>query len=129
MRTICGIWLLLTGCSSQASETCGFPGASPTLIGELYFGRAGVTEAAWESFAADTLTSRFPDGFTALDAAGQWRQAPGQPIAREASKLVIVAAPDAQTTRDNLAAVMASYRSRFGQKSVGIVLDRKCAAF
>ncbi len=124
-------WPLLTGCTPvpAADTVCGFPGTAPMLVAELFFGRGNVTDAGWASFAADTLTAKFPDGFTVLDAAGQWREAPGQPIARENSQLVIVAAPDTQATRDRLAEAMALYRSRFDQKSVGLVLDRACASF
>jgi hypothetical protein len=130
MRLICVLgWLLLAGCSPQAPQACAFPGTSPMLVAELYFGRGNVPDAAWASFAADTLTARFPDGFTALDAAGQWREGPGQPIGREPSKVVIVAAPDTQATRDSIGDAMAAYRSRFDQKSVGLVLDRRCASF
>lgn len=99
------------------------------LVTELYLGRGDVSDAAWQQFAAAALAARFPDGFTVLDAAGQWRAAPGQPISREASKLVIVAAEDNAASRAGLEAVMAEYRKTFRQQSVGIILDRKCAAF
>ena len=99
------------------------------LVAELFFGRGNVSEAAWRQFAANTLTFRFPDGFSTLDAAGQWRSVPGRPISREASKLVIIAAEDNAASRAGLEAVMADYRKAFDQQSVGIVLDRRCAAF
>ena len=120
--------LLLAGCTPPP-QACTFPGTSPMLVAQLYFGRANIPDTAWAAFAADTLTPNFPDGFTALDAAGQWREAPDKPIEREPSKLVIVATPDTETTRGNLAAVIAAYRTRFGQKSVGLILDAKCASF
>ena len=99
------------------------------LVVELFFGRANVSDAAWQQFATQTLTVRFPDGFSTWDAAGQWRAAPDKPISREASKLVIIAADDSATSRARLEAVMADYRTRFNQQSVGIVLNRACAAF
>src|ERR1700712_4509101 len=120
--------LLLAGCTPPP-QACTLPGTSPMLVAQLYFGRADIPDTAWTTFAADTLTPGFPDGFTALDAAGQWREAPDKPIGREQSKLVIVAAPDTITTRDNLSAVIAAYRTRFAQKSVGLILDTKCASF
>ena len=120
---------LLTGCALRAPEACSFSGTSPMLVTELFFGRGDVTDAAWASFAADTLTKHFPDGFTVLDGVGQWRQAPGQPIAREGSKLVIIAAPDTETTREHLRDVITAYRAATGQKSVGLILETKCASF
>ena len=122
--------LALAGCASPAApQACGYPGTSPMLVAELFFGRGNVDDAAWAGFTADTLTERFPDGFTVLNAAGQWREAPGQPIGRENSQLVIIAAPDSQATRDNLRDLMAAYRSLFQQKSVGLILDTRCASF
>jgi hypothetical protein len=120
--------LLLAGCTPPPLA-CTFPGTSPMLVAQLYFGRANIPDNAWATFAADTLTPSFPDGFTALDAAGQWREAPDKRVEREPSKLVIVAAPDTATTRDNLGAVIAAYKTRFNQKSVGLILDTKCASF
>ena len=122
--------ITLAGCTAPAApQACSFPGTSPMLVAELFFGRTDVDDTAWAGFAEDTLTTRFPDGFTVLDAAGQWREAPGKPIGQERSQLVIIAAPDTQATRDNLQALMAAYRGRFHQKSVGLVLEAKCASF
>lgn len=127
------IWLLgtlwLAGCTPPAPQACTFPGTSPMLVAQLFFGRANVADPAWAAFAADTLTPRFPNGFTTLDAAGQWREAPDKPVEREPSQLVIAAAPDTETTRDNLSAVIAAYQTRFHQKSVGLILITKCALF
>ena len=126
-------WLLgtlwLAGCTPPVAQACTFPGTSPMLVAQLFFGRANVADPAWAAFAADTLTPRFPNGFTALDAAGQWREAPDKPVEREPSKLVIAAAPDTETTRDNLSAVIAAYQTRFHQKSVGLILSTQCALF
>jgi hypothetical protein len=65
---------------------------------QLYFGRAipgggEVDETAWTSFVAAELGPRFPDGFTVLDATGQWRAPETGAITRERTKLVEIAAP------------------------------------
>lgn len=119
--------LALTGCASPPN--CPYPGTSPMLVAQLYFGRADVADTAWSAFVSDTLTAHFPDGFTAVAARGQWREAPGQPIGQEASEMVIVAAPDTPATHQHLKDVMAAYRERFAQKSVGLILEPACAAF
>lgn len=119
--------LALAGCASPPD--CPYPGTSPMLVAQLFFGRGNVPDASWAAFAAGPLTENFPDGFTALDAAGQWREAQGQPIGHEPSQLVIVAAPDTPATREHLRTVMAAYRNRFAQKSVGLILEPSCAAF
>ena len=62
----------------------------------LFFGRSRqgvevVSDAAWDAFLADEITTRFPDGLTVLDAAGQWRDSSGT-VNRERAKLVIILA-------------------------------------
>ena len=110
------------------------------LVGELFFGRtiapayqrdlgATVTDAQWAAFTRDVLTPAFPDGMTRVDAEGQWRDPTTGVIAHQPSTLVIVAAPDTERTRRNLADVMAQYRTQFHQQSVGLILRRDCAAF
>src|SRR5437016_3726037 len=49
---------------------------------ELYFGRSipgggEVSAAEWQRFLADVVTPRFPNGFTIVDAAGQYREKKG----------------------------------------------------
>ncbi len=110
------------------------------LVAELFFGRsiaetyqgelgATVTDAQWAAFARSVLTPAFPDGLTAQDAAGQWRDPATGMISREPAMLVIVAAPDTQQTRRSLDEVMAQYRTRFHQQSVGLILRRDCTNF
>jgi hypothetical protein len=133
---VLGLAVLLCGCGADRPPVaaCDFPGTRPMLRAELFFGRGdpahpAVTDHDWTAFAADTLTPNFPDGLTQLDAAGQWRAGPGVPIEREASKAVIVVLDDTVASRAHLAAVTAEYRRRFHQTSVGLTLDRTCAAF
>ena len=72
------------------------PGTEAFAEYRLFFGRShgaveAVSEAAWRAFLADEVTSRFPDGLTVLDAAGQWREGSGA-IARERTKLLLILA-------------------------------------
>ena len=72
------------------------PGTEAFAEYRLFFGRSHgavevVSEAAWRGFLADEVTSRFPDGLTVLDAAGQRRAGSGA-IARERTKLLLILA-------------------------------------
>ena len=63
----------------------------------LFMGRSNqsgeaVDDAAWAAFLEDTVTPRFPDSLTVLDAQGQWRGSEGM-ILKERSKLLIILAP------------------------------------
>ena len=101
---------------------------------ELMFGRnmAGhhrVGEAAWARFLAREITPRFPDGLTVLDTAGQWRDPVGGCLAREPGKMVIIVTADDAPVGDRIAAIVAAYKQRFRQRSVGLVSHSVCAAF
>src|SRR5712671_5286382 len=101
---------------------------------ELMFGRniAGhlrVGEAAWSRFLAREITPRFPDGLTVLDAAGQWRDPVGGRLVREPSKMVIIVTADDAPARERIAAIVAAYKQRFRQRSVGVISRPVCAAF
>lgn len=110
------------------------------LVADLFFGRsiapayrrelgAAVTDVQWAAFMRDVLTPAFPDGLTAVDAEGQWRNPATGAISHQPSTLVIVAAPDTDATRRRLDDVMARYRARFHQQLVGLVLRRDCTNF
>ncbi len=100
---------------------------------ELMFGRntghLRVGDTAWARFLAREITPRFPDGLTVLDAAGQWRDPADGRVVREPSKLVVIVTPDNAPADDRIAAIVAAYKHRFRQKSVGIVTSPACAAF
>src|SRR6266849_2298239 len=101
---------------------------------ELMFGRniAGhlrVGEAAWSRFLAREITPRFPDGLTVLDAAGQWQDPIGGRMVREPSKMVIIVAADDAPARDRITAIVAAYKQRFRQRSIGVISRSVCAAF
>jgi Protein of unknown function (DUF3574) len=102
---------------------------------ELMFGRnvrghaGGVSDAAWARFVAREITPRFPDGLTVIDAAGQWRNPASGRLGREPSKLVIIVTAADARADDRIAAIVATYRQRFHQKSVGVVVSAVCAAF
>jgi hypothetical protein len=133
---LCGV---AAGCAAPA-PVCTAPASQAVLEAELFFGRsitqayrgelgANVTDAQWAAFEQEVLTPAFPDGLTTEDAEGQWRNPATGTIGHEKTKLVIVAAPDTEQTRRALDAVMAQYRTRFHQQSVGLILRRDCAAF
>ena len=91
----------------------------------LYFGLAledggEVSEEAWSAFLAEEVTPRFPDGFTVIDAYGQWRDPSlaDAPIIREKTKLLIVVHPGTVETDEAITEIKSLYKSRFDQKSV-----------
>lgn len=106
----------------------------PRLVAELLFGRnagsrVAVSEAAWRDFVRREITPRFPDGLAIIGATGQWRDPTSKRIVREPSKLVIIVLPGHGDDQARLAAVVAAYKSRFRQHSVGVIVQSACAAF
>jgi len=129
MRQALAAVLLL--CSPACfAQDCPVPLKS-MLRAELYFGRGipnrGVDDTQWTRFAAEVLTAQFPDGLTVLDGRGQWRD--GARIIRERSTVVIAVLPNGPQARERIAAAAEAYKTRFHQKSVGIVTQTVCAGF
>jgi uncharacterized protein DUF3574 len=123
--------IFLAGCNAPPPLVCS-GGTEPTLMAELIFGRnvgdqLRVSDEDWRRFVDDELTPRFPDGFTILDASGQWRS--GARILREPSKILVIALSGEREGRDRLAAAAAAYKRRFEQQSVITVLRPACVSF
>jgi len=105
------------------------------LVAELFFGRniagrAPVSEAEWDDFVARVVTPNFPDGFTVFDgASGQSRAPQRGAFEREAPKIVLAAAYPRSDLKDRIEAVREAYRTRFAQRSVGVLTRWECGAF
>lgn len=82
-----------------------------------------VDEARWQSFLADTVTPRFPDGLTVYRAQGQWRGASGQ-VEREDSRAVEILHADDAQGRQRIAEIAAEYKRRFKQEAVLVISTR-----
>src|SRR6516165_2278280 len=128
--------LLLAGCnvSSAPPYACLLPAEQRMLVAELFFGRGmkgrtPVSDAEWAEFAAQTVTPNFPDGFTAFDGDGQWRNPATGQIVSARTKVLIIAAPRTPDLALRLSSVMEGYKQRFRQQSVGIMTRDSCAAF
>ncbi len=145
MRTAALLLASLSGCAAPpalpkppspppAHYSCLLPAEQRMLVAELFFarglrGHAPVTDAEWAGFAAQIITPNFPDGFTVFDGQGQWRNPQTGHIARDPTKILMVAAPRTPDLARRLAAVIDAYKTRFHQQSVGIITRDSCAAF
>jgi hypothetical protein len=125
--------LALAACTPPPVQTaapmCAAP-LKPALQVDLYFGRGSagreVREAEWASSLNEEVTPRFPDGLSAFDVSGQYRNAQGT-IERERSKRLTVVVFDAPSHLAKVQAVVASYGRRHGQDSVLRVERAVCA--
>ncbi len=126
--------LLASGCAAGGDPVCPDGMNFFTEI-NVYFGLekgSGVTltEEEWQSFLADTVTPRFPDGLTVLDARGQWFDTTEGRLYRETTKLLNVLVPaDAADTGINAVRDIADdYKQRFEQQAVFYTSLPACAA-
>jgi len=120
--------LCLTAAGAQTPLQCS--GAQKSwLVADLLFGTSHVSEAGFARFLAREVTPRFPEGFTVLDARGQWRNPDNKKIARERSKVVMIAMPPDPGNEDRLAKIIEAYKIRFKQQSVGLIVRPACVSF
>ena len=120
--------LTLTACAQP--PVCTAP-LKPAVAIDLYFGRdieggGEITDAEWNAFLAEVVTSRFPDGLSVFDAAGQYREPSGR-VVRERSKRLAVVVFDAPAHRARIDEIIAAYKHRFGQYGVFRVEQPVCA--
>lgn len=120
------ISVLLAGCATHSLNP---PGDSPIqsatgswIKTELYFGRSieggsTVTDADWHAFVSSEISSAFPDGFTVIDAKGQWRDESSHVISED-SKVVIIVYIDTPEHQNALDRIVDAYKTRFQQRSV-----------
>jgi hypothetical protein len=127
----------LTACAAtrEALSPSACEIGAPAKMVQLFFGRSAasgirVSDAAWQAFVDGVVTSSFPEGFTVLDAQGLWRDPQTRNVMQEHSKLIVVSVPTATVSIPvRVAPIIAAYKARFSQQSVGVVVTDACAAF
>ena len=125
---------LLAGCAAAPPPSLCSPAetrAGCAVATQLFFGLSRpdggiVSDAEWRDFLADTVTPRFPAGFTILAGEGQWRAEGGTAIMRESSRILLIVHP-AGADDAAIAALIDAYKARFRQDSV-LRLDSKAIA-
>lgn len=91
---------------------------------ELYFGRSkpndgSVSDEDWTTFLAEVVTPRFPDGFTALKAIGQYREKSGRIISEPSEVLVFFYSKKTKNeSRTKIEEIRVAYLRKFEQESV-----------
>jgi hypothetical protein len=135
LRSLAAALLLLSvaGCAGVTPAVEPLPGSQAFLRSELYFGRlkpdgSVVTDAEWRAFVVEHVTPRFPDGFTVLDAVGQYRTRAGE-LKTEPTKVLVIAHPPESRARAAIQELRDAYRRLFQQESVLLIEIPARAAF
>jgi hypothetical protein len=125
--------LLAAGCAGAGPTVEPLPGTQALVRTELFFGRLKpdggvVTDAEWRAFVEEHVTARFPDGFTVLDALGQYRGRDGQIKVEPTKVLLILHGPEARP-RAAIQELRDLYRRLFQQESVLLIESPTRAGF
>jgi hypothetical protein len=100
---------------------------APTMVSDrLFFGRSipgggEVTEAQWNSFVAEVIVPRFPEGFALWRGSGHWMGDDGVAVSEQTCVLETFHRPGPAVDA-KLAEIARAYRQRFNQDAV--ILDR-----
>jgi hypothetical protein len=100
---------------------------------ELFLGQnigtmGRVSDEEWRRFLNEDVTPRYPDGFTVLEAVGQWRDPMGR-IISEPSRNLVVIVRDPAVDLPKISAIRDAYKARFRQDAVLFVQSQICAGF
>ena len=127
--------LLLSTAARAAADVIPCDGTlQAQQVAQLLFGRnvedrARVSEADFNSFVAKEVSPRFPEGFTVIDATGQWRDARRGTIVHEAAKIIEIVLPSGEDNRPKIEAIVEAYKQQFQQQSVGLIVAPACVRF
>lgn len=119
--------LALLAVPPGASASCPSHGVEMART-ELLFGAGRVSNTQWKAFLAHEVTTRFPDGFTALTGYGQWKM-PGGTVGRERSRVLLIWHVEGDAADAKLDAIRDAYKTRFHQLSVMRVDSTDCVSF
>lgn len=125
----------LAGCATAPAGSRPECGAlQNALRSELFFGMthrrgSALAEEDWEDFLATSVTSRFPDGLSVIEARGQWRNPATGMLVRQPARVLLIIHPDDAESDEALDALREDYKARFDQISVLRVTQPACAAF
>ncbi|MBK5373856.1 MULTISPECIES: DUF3574 domain-containing protein [unclassified Pseudomonas] len=111
--------------SSTLQGDASRPAQAQWLRTELYFsvgsidGKEGaVSPARWREFLDKEVTSRFPDGFTVLDAYGQWSDHGAKEPERLSTKVIVILHENSPKNAGNIEAIRLAYKRITGDLSV-----------
>ncbi len=107
----------LLGCDVELPlQTC-----TAGTLSRMYLGQdtptGPVTPAQWQRFVTEVVTPQFPNGFTVIDAKGQWRDADGT-IKHEDTRVLEIVHNDSPQLQARVRALAHAYKRTFSQQSV-----------
>ena len=89
-------------------------GTVKTLIFGRNIGTKGVvvSESQWQSLLTDSVSKRFPEGYTKIDSEGLWKGG------KEKSNAILFACSDTSENKEKLTQIVKEYCNKFNQDAV-----------
>jgi hypothetical protein len=127
----------LAGCANPqegAEVRCTASMGPPMLVFDLFFGRAvpargEVSDSEWHAFLNRVVTPNLPNGYTIYDGVGAWMNPVSHKTIEEATKVLLVALPDAPTSLAAINRIRVAYQVQFHQQRVGMAVRPGCGSF
>ena len=125
--------LLIAIASPAAAQTACPGGLQPWTRIELHLGLGipgggEVSRAQFRNFLEGTVTPRFPDGYTVVEATGHYRYKSGK-IAAEPARVLMILTKAPEEAAPKVDEIVKVYKARFRQESVGRSHRVDCVAF
>ena len=134
MKARLALSALLLALTPPASAQTACPGAlQPWTRIELHLGLGipgggEVSRAQFRAFLEGTVTPRFPDGYTVVEATGHYRYKSGK-IAAEPTRVLTILSKTPEEAAPKVDEIVKVYKARFRQESVGRSHRVDCVAF
>lgn len=128
---LAGALVRLNAQVTAQADAC-MPSSRALVRRELVFGTARAQGAIvsahdWQGFLDSTVTPRFPDGFTVLDAYGQWHAGGG--LTKEQSRILVIWHERSPKLDAEIESIRSAYKERFDQESVLRIESISCVSF
>jgi len=123
--------LAVTGCGESRCQ----PGGGQEMrIYTVYFGRsvagrAEVGDKEWRDFRDQVITPALPNGYTVLDGHGAWLNPGSHATISEATKILVVALPEAPGNLAVINRIRSAWQHRFHQYVAGLTVQTGCGSF
>lgn len=128
---VCALLVFFAGCAAVPEASCS-SGQQRQINELLYFGTAKpggvVSQDEWSGFLNSSVTSRFPQGLSVWQAAGQWQSADGT-LVREDSFVLNLVHTESAAAEKAIQSIVAEYKARFQQEAVLRVKSNACISF
>lgn len=90
---------------------------------ELYLGRTigisgYVSDKHWIEFIDNTVSHRFPSGFSIMELTGQWKNISDEVIIREKTMMIIICHHNTIESNNHIDSIKTTYKCLFDQDSV-----------